>query len=268
MAKKDKNGHLKGRLGNTSLYTRKDMPGQELMRTKGGPSEDQIKKGKQFKVVRENIQEFGIRATASSWMLTSFDPLKNLGDYSKAPVLNSMMTALQHADTVSEHGKRSVALTMMPSLIEGMQLSNKNPFEPIVRVPLQYSIDKKTCTATVDIPALVPGVNFFPIEGFGVYRWEAVLGVMPDFIYDEKKKYYVTAGKIQPNMHVHVFRGSWCPSGENSDSLNIELKIPGKLAKDLSFSLILSAGISFGTFRFRQPSQVKGCGCGKVLKVV
>src|SRR5689334_7484056 len=131
MAKRRKEGSLNGSIGNKSIYTRKDMPDVEIWRTKGGPSKDKIKRGKQFKVTRENNQEFGIRATASSWMLTSLNPLKPLGDYNKAPRLNSLMTALQKADTKSEHGKRSVALTMMPSLLEGLQLSDRNPLEPI-----------------------------------------------------------------------------------------------------------------------------------------
>src|SRR5437764_4024159 len=146
MGKLDKNGNFKGMVGNSSLYNRSDMPGTEMIRTHGGPTKRQIKTGKNFKVTRGNISEFGARSTASSWILAAIKDMKPLGDYNHASDLNSLLTTLQRADKASEHGHRSVALTQAPSLLEGFPLSKRNSFDLIVRAPLIVSIDKKALT--------------------------------------------------------------------------------------------------------------------------
>jgi hypothetical protein len=265
MAKLEQNFGFTGSLLNISAYKRKDMD-TIILRMKGGPSKRMIQKHPSFDLTRRNNKEFGGRSRASKWIMDVLYPLKPLADYNIAGPLNATLKPIQQMDNVSELGKRSIAISKNPRLLEGFQLNRKNVFESVCRNPLSFSISKDELKARIEIPALMPGNNFFPVGTYPVYRWQAVFGVIPDLFFDDKMGYL-------PNVKCNLQHGArsqteWCAVKTTTSPQVIELKFPFKIPASLSFSFILAAGISFGTMGQAGGEQVKYAGSGKMLMVM
>jgi hypothetical protein len=88
-------------------------------------------------------------------------------------------------DTVSLYGQRNVELSQGPQLLEGSILNRRNPLETIVTNKLDYTLSKEHLNARIQIPALLPGINFSPIGSFEFYRWTVVLGIVPDLYFGD-----------------------------------------------------------------------------------
>ena len=266
MAKLEPGFGFTGSLHNLSAYKRKDME-KIILRTKGGPSKRKIKTLPSFDLTRRNNKEFGGRSTACKWILRVLYPLKPLSDYNISGPLNSTLKPVQQMDTSSELGERNIVLSENPRLLEGFQLNRKNLFESVLRNPLSFTLSRDEMKAEVEIPELIPGNNFFPVEEYPVYRWQATLGVIPDLFFDVEKKGY------QPNenfdsLYPSRFESEWCAVKTGAASRIIKLSLPNAMIPTgSSFSLMLAAGISFGTIRSGGAEQVSYAGCGKILMV-
>ena len=266
MAKQEPGFGFTGSLHNISAYKRKDMD-MIILRTKGGPSKRMIKSHPSFDVTRRNNKEFGGRSTASKWIMRVLYPLKPLSDFNISGPLNSTLKPIQQMDSLSELGKRNIVLSKNPRLLEGFQLNRRNLFESVLRNPLSFTLSRDEMKANVEIPGLIPGNNFFPVDQYPVYRWQAVLGVIPDLFFDAKKKGY------QPNknferLYPSHFETEWCAVKTGAASRIIELSLrDAMIPAGGSFSLMLAAGISFGTIRSGGAEQVSYAGSGKILMV-
>jgi len=169
MAILENNLSFTGTISNIVAYRRRDMD-QVILRSKGGPSKRKIKTHPHFDITRRNNREFGGRSTVVSWIRQSITPLLVLSDYNIAGPLNSLLKPVQEMDKKSELGKRSVALSVFPSPLEGFQINKRNLFESVVSAPLSFDIQKPELKARVQLPMLLPGVNFFPVDQYPVYR--------------------------------------------------------------------------------------------------
>jgi hypothetical protein len=168
-------------------------------------------------------------------------------------------------DTVSELGKRNIQLSKNPRLLEGFQLNRRNPFESVLRSPLSFTLSKDEMKATLEIPELIPGNNFFPVAQYPVYRWQAVLGIIPDLFFDETRGYLPNGNFNGP--YPFGIETEWCAVKTGAASRIIELSFLNAVPPDGSFSLMLAAGISFGTLRSAGPEQARYAGSGKILMV-
>src|SRR5258705_9463744 len=223
MAKQEKSIGFTGSLHNISAYKRRDMD-TIIIRLKGGPSKKMIKSKPSFDLTRRNNKEFGGRSTASMCIRRALRPLKPLSDYNISGPLNSALKPIQEMDTVSEWGKRNIQLSRNPRLLEGFQLNRRNLFESVLRSPLSFTLSKDEMKASLEIPELIPGNNFFPVAQYPVYRWQAVLGVIPDLLFDETKG-YLPKGNLNGPYPFGV-ETEWCPVKTGAASRVIELSLP------------------------------------------
>ena len=255
-----------GPLGNVSFYKMRGID-KIIARRKGGASKEKIKKAKEFEKTRRLNAEFGGRSAGSKCIMHSMFPLKALADYNFAGTLNALIKPVQEMDTESEHGKRNIYFTKQPKLLEGFSLNKRNPFNTIVRCPVSCKLDKKNMSASIDIPALVPGINFFvPPGGHPYYSIIAVLGVVADVIYTKYGYKPLSGVNTEP---VHAASG-WYPVLKGSQGITLEISLKEQSSKlDVSsFSLILSIGIRFGTVGINgEVEQAKYAGAAKVLVV-
>src|SRR5258705_1980837 len=236
-----------------------------IIRFKGGPSKRMIKSKPSFDLTRRYNKEFGGRSTASMCIRRALRPLKPLSDYNISGPLNATLKPIQEMDTVSEWGKRNIQLSKNPRLLEGFQLNRRNPFDSVLRSPLSFTLSKDEMKASLEIPELIPGNNFFPVDQYPVYRWQAVLGVIPDLFFDEKRGYAPNGNFNGP--YPFDFATEWCAVRTGAASRVIELSVPYAVPEGSSFSLMLAAGISFGTLRSTGPEQARYAGSGKILMV-
>jgi hypothetical protein len=86
-------------------------------------------------------------------------------------------------DTESGRGKRHVLLTKQPRLLEGFSLNRRYLFETIVRTPVVCHLQGER--VTIDLPALMPGINFMSPGNYPYYRFIGTAGLVPNVYYTE-----------------------------------------------------------------------------------
>ena len=234
-----------GRIGNLSAYKMRGVEGI-VLRQKGGASKEKIKTSADFVRTRELNSEFGGRSRASKWLRGTLVHQRHIADFNLAGPLNALMKPVQALDTENNRGKRNIVLSKNPHLLEGFSLNRKTYLDSIIRSPLAWSISRETLSARIDIPALMPGFNFFTTEKYPLYTIVASLGIMPDLFY--------TGNGYKPSSLDYMLNNTqaadtgWLPVLKGSPALSLAITLP-KPPPDQSFSLVLAVGVRYGTMR-------------------
>lgn len=255
---------FEGSLGNLTAYRMRGS-NRIILRTKGGPSRERIRNAPAFEQVRRNNAEFRGRSTASKWIMRMLWPLKPLADYNIAGPLNALVKPVQELDTTSEWGQRHVQLSKAPHLLAGFSLNRGTGFDSVVRTPLAFSLSEDDLQAVVQIPALLPRINFFVPGNHAYYSIMITLGLVPDLFYREGR-YETTPPDFSASPATSVT--PWLPVSDGSAATTLRLGIEQQ--PSLAFStLMLSVGIRYGLARSNgEIEQVKYAGSAKVLGVV
>ncbi|NII29899.1 hypothetical protein HB364_32775 [Pseudoflavitalea sp. X16] len=262
MARLNPDNTWRGSVGKYSYYKMRgiDTP---IVRSKGGASKETIKTHPRFEQTRRINAEFGGRASASKRIMRMLWPLKSLADYNIAGPLNALLKPIQALDDQSELGERNILLSLNPGILEGFSLNRKLSFDSIVRTHLNWSFSQEELQATIDIPALLPGINLFASTSHPVFSMIAVLGIVPDLFYSPTK--YITTSD-EYNEFVPVMAStSWFPVLEGSEP--VSLTLPYLFAPpDDGYSMMLSVGICFGRMRNASTiEQVPYAGAARIL---
>ena len=250
--------------GSLSQLTAYRMRGVEgvVVRTKGGATRQQMKTSPSFEHVRRNNAEFGGRATASKWIMNMLRPHKALADHNIAGPLNALLKPIQALDTVSEWGKRNVQISQHKHLLEGFSLNHRHTVDSVLR-SLSFSISRTEGTARVDIPSLLPNLNFFPTGSHAFYRISAVLGIVPDLFYQNGS--YEPASPIYAEARWVMKTTPWRSTRDRAESIALNL-VGAMVPPDEFSSLMLSVGIGYGAVtNVSTIEAVKYAGSAKVL---
>jgi len=254
---------LVGSISNLSAYKRRGSD-KITVRTKGGPTKEQINRLPSFKGLRKRNKEFGGRSTTSKWIRQALNPQLPLADYNIAGTLNGLLIPVQELDTVSPVGQRNVCLTKLPNLLAGFSLNQLYTFDSTVRNPVSFTLSRDTLAAAVEIPALLPGINFHAPGKHPLYSFVAAMGVVPDVTFDGVK-YDVPAH--YDTLGAKAAESAWFPVLKGSPALRLEVSLPNA-PLDQAFSILLSIGIRFGTVATGgEVQQVERAGSAKVLMV-
>jgi hypothetical protein len=253
-----------GTLDNRTCYT---MRGSDkiIVRLKGGPSKEKIKTHANFDVVRRNNAEFGGRASTSREIMDMIYPHKALGDFNLAPALNRMLVIVQRWDAENDLGRRNVYLSRNPQILEGFDLNGKNGLSSVIRNPLTYSLSRTSTEARIEIPALLPGINFFAPDKYSFFSIIGTVGVVPDMAYDDELKKYSAVVRIDRGHMFSEASTAWLPciNGSEAASLAFTLK---ELPPGSNWSLMMALGIRFAAVGpDGKPRQVKYAGAAKIL---
>jgi hypothetical protein len=243
MAQLSKNFDFTGSLGNVSAYK---MRGSDkiILRTKGGASKNKIKTHPRFKTLRKHNAEFGGRSLGSKWIRLMLQPLASMGDYNTAGPINALIKPIQAFDTVHELGERDIFFSKGSALLHGFSLNKRYTFDSIIRSSLVYSVDKASLSGSIDIPELVPGINFFNPGKHNFYSIVAVLGVVPDLYYSPYR--YMPAWPESSEYQPVYEASTWFTSLEGSKPFTLSLKYNQPIQTP-NFIAMLSVGIKFGT---------------------
>lgn len=267
MAKFNPNFGLDGSVGNLSFYKRWDMD-KVITRTKGGASKEKIKKSPKFKRTRELNAEFGGRAAMSQWFMQACWPQKALADYNIAGPVNTLIKPIQAMDTESPHGKRNILLSRNPGILEGFSFNRRTSFNSVIRNHVPCSVSRETLSARVDIPALLPGINFYRPETqpeCPMFSIVAVLGLVPDLLYAKPR--YRSAARYELGTYTEAI-SAWYPMLKGAEAMQLDLQLD-IVPPDLSFTLVLTIGVRFGTMLDAHTiQQVKRTGVARVLAAV
>lgn len=262
MGQLQSNFDFTGTLGNISAYKMRGS-GKIIIRTKGGASKQKIKTHPNFKITRQLNAEFSGRSTGSKWVRRMLYPLPSMGDFNSAGPINSLIKPIQALDTVHGLGSRDVLFSKDPSLLNGFNLNKRNTFDSIIRNTLPFSIERATLTGSIEIPQLIPSINFFNPGKHAFYSIVAVIGVVPDLFYS--KNGYKSSWKDEDEFGSINVASEWFVSLEGSKPFTLSLKYPLAVPNQ-SFALMLSLGIKFGTMGIGGAiQQVPHAGAAKIL---
>jgi hypothetical protein len=262
MGQLQSNFDFTGKLGNISAYK---MRGSDkiIIRTKGGASKNKIKTSPDFHIVRKNNAEFGARSLGSKWIRMMLHPLPALGDYNAAGPINALIKPIQALDTVNELGKRNIEFSKDSTLLHSFNLNKRNMFDSIIRNPLSCTIDRASLSATVDVPQLIPRINFFNPGKHPFYSIVTVIGIVPDLFYS-KDGYKSSWKRNEPGGSTFT-DSEWFSSLEGSKPFTLSLQHPFAVPNQ-SFIAMLSVGIKFGTMGIGGAiQQVPYAGAAKIV---
>ena len=251
-----------GSLQNLSAYK---MRGTDkiVLRKKGGPSKKQIKHSPHFDLTRRNNNEFGGRAKAALLIKRILHPLMFLADYNITGPLNALLQPIQKMDTENEWGKRHIMISKAPRLLEGFTLNRRYLLDSIVRTPVSCTIQKQQ--VIVDLPALLPEINFMVPGNYPFYQFTAVAGLLPDLFYTRDRyepKNDRGYGGYGPDSIVST---EWLPVNAPAAACKLMLKeLPPKKE---GCSNMVALGIAFGTMQGQEIEPVKYVGGAKVIRV-
>ena len=233
-----------------------------VTREKSGPTKKQIKESPSYELLRYRNMELGGRSTMGKWVRAMLYPLKHMANYNISGFINARLIPAQECDTENEWGKRSILLSRMPWLLQGFNMNEGILFDTIVRNPVTYTLNRKSGEALLEIPALLPGINFQVPDKYAVYSLVATLGVIPDFHfngfgYSENRDYALRM--------IDIYRGDWYPCLTGSAATTVNLKLP-ESPPDNAFSLVTGIGIQFGTILPGNKIEIiKRTGAAKIL---
>jgi hypothetical protein len=254
---------LSGAFGGLVAYQRKDIAGT-LLRTPSNLTRQRFRTDPAFANSRRTATEAGGRSKAARALRRVLHPLSPVRDHTWQGTLTGALTAVQHRDTQSVYGQRSILFSQHGHLLEGFCLSRRTPFETLVRAPLTASIDRSALSAAVAVPELLPGVNFFPSGRQPWFRLVGVLGAVPDYFYTADG--YTAAGgyeKLQPA----VFYGDWHPVKGGAPATTVHLALP-QVPPGNAFGLVLALGFVMGVVNHKGAVEAAGyAGSGKILGV-
>ena len=251
-----------GPIANLSAYKMRGID-KIIIRTKGGASKSRIKRHPDFEKTRLLNAEFGGRSSAVRHIRCLLSGQKALADYNFAGKLNALVKPLQDMDTENKPGERSICFSRNPQLLAGFNLNRQTPFDSIIRNPVLFTLSRENPEAFLDIPTLLPGINFFAPEKYPVYSFIATLGILPDLFFH--KHGYQSPPAYGQFIYPVVEKTSWYPVLNGAAAETIHLKFDS-VPPDNNYSLLLSIGIAFGTITTgNQVQQVKYAGAAKVL---
>lgn len=253
-----------GTMGSFSAYRMKGTD-KIVIRRKGGPDREQVKRHRNFEITRRQNEEWKACVAACKLLCHSLFPVKHLADYNFSAALTGLCKSVQKDDMVNELGQRSVLLSQHYYKIEGFSLGRAYTLESFIKHPLQHGIDKAGATAFVSWPALVPGINLSNPGQQPLYRLVAVLGAVPDIVYNEEKKMYVPMAD-ETVFPVVVFT-DWHTAKQKMQAGSLSPSLPNAAAV-LNHTLLLAVGIEFGIpLSNTEVRPVKRYGAGKVLRM-
>jgi hypothetical protein len=253
-----------GSMGGLSAYRMRGVD-HIVLREKGGPRKVQVKNHPNFDLTRRNNEEWKACMSAVSSVNLSLHGTRHLADYNYTGALSSVCKSIQADDGLREKGRRAILFSQSPYKLEGFGLNKYNPFDTVLKHPLQYELDAATGTALVELPDIIPGIHLINPMKQPFYRIVFVLGCIADIIYDEQRKMYRPVTNVANGRN--LARTDWYTSKEKCGAQPLSLAL-NNWQLQAGVSLILSAGVEFG-----QPLQggeiqfTKYAGAAKILKL-
>jgi len=256
---------ITGSLKNLSFYTRKGSD-QIFVRTKGGASKEKIKRDPAFEGLRKSNKEFGGCSTMSKNLRLAFYGLEHVADFNLSAKFNSLMKSIQNTDTEHPKGERSIVLTRYKNMLDGFQFNTVHPFNTVLRMPLQWEIDRATQSAKVTVPAFACSFGLNAPGNYALFRLRFCLGAVTDMqLNDRKTKYEPVTG--EQGYGFQLGETAWYPTQSSVEAQILELQLKDPFMPGTgNDTLLLVAVIEFGTLdAFGNPTAIRKAGAGMIL---
>lgn len=247
-----------GSIDNMSAYTMQGHDGI-ILRKKGGPSRRQVKQNRNFELTRLNNAEFGASSKAGKTIRHAISMVKHLANYNISGHLNAIANSILKRDEVSKWGERAIRFSEHHNLLDGFTLNRQLLFNSVMRHAPGCTLSRDEGKASLVLPELIPGINFYTPPGQHLYRFIFTLGVIPDMI--------STAGGYKPQAPQYqstYLITNWHTVTELVAGQSFELVLENFNGLNGSNSLILATGVEFGfplTNDIVKPVKYAGTAC-------
>lgn len=263
---------ITGTIQNATFYT--IMGGDTVyLRTKGGPSKSMIKRSARFAKVRLNNNEWAGCAKMGAAMRRALGGTMYLADFPVIGSMNAIAKKIQNTTAGEEQGKRGLYLSKNKDVLLGFNVSHKQVFESVVRVPIKTSINCETASAQVIIPSINTDMYLYNFRNLPFFRFFVSMHPVSDMIYNEDKKEFVEA-YTDFTYYGHGKASDWFPSNGQipEQTFDLQADLPYFTKQELPvpecITLVLAIGLEFGKVGpDGKPTPVKYAGCGKVFLV-
>jgi hypothetical protein len=233
-----------GKLGGLTAYKMKGTD-KIVLRRSGGPSKDTVNNSPAYALNRLHRREFGASATLCKYIRFMLGPLRTVSNYNITARINALLTRVKEMDTEGELGKRALRLSSLPTLLQGLPLNKRTTFDTILFTAVTWSLSRETRSARVEISELVRNQNFFPPHEHPYFCITAVLGIVPDILYNEDKGTYGPPDWFDGMYAPVQVSSDWYPAQHGAPPVTLELNTD-QLPADESYSVMLSIGVRFG----------------------
>ncbi|NCT93791.1 MAG: hypothetical protein GXC72_05165 [Chitinophagaceae bacterium] len=254
---------FEGKLGSLSAYRRTGIS-KTILRVKGGPSRNKVKRSPVFARTRALNNEFSGATQAGSAFRTLLEQLRVVADHNISAPITAIIKKIQGCDEAHETGFRSILFSQHDYLLQGFQLNRKTSLEQMIPGPIQVQASRTTGIIQVDIPALNPDKTFFPASGQSLFSLVVTAGWIPDWHASDKGSYAPVG-----NALIRDFQSPWHFTANALEAQQIELKLPSPGKQKEAYGLCIAIGLRFGT-RITDVlvKESKYVGAGKVVTVV
>jgi len=251
--------NITGTIDNLSFYKMKGIE-ETVVRTKGGASKKKIKTAPCFEVTRRHNDEFKTAVNRASMLRLAMWPVKHLADYNITPVLNSLCKRIMQLDLGSPLGERKTLFSANKHLLHGFSLNQRHTFDSVFQYPVQCVINRDDQSATVTLPAAMPGYNVsFPWKQ-PLYRVIVSIGWFSD------TAGYYNLARPSPATLTATAETSWRISAQSYEEETFTVKLDREKALRPEDILIVCAGIEMGTpLTDTVVQSVKHAGCAKLI---
>lgn len=264
MAKFEPPFPFEGSFGGMSFY--QNRFGVWVARKKGGPTKEQVKNSPTCKGIRNQNAEFQACGQANRSLFLAIDGVKHLNDFVLAGAFTKIVKAIQCLQPDHLKGQRNIIFSSNRHFIDGFQLNRKNPFDSVLSNPVIATIVRSESMAVVQLPAVMPGINFRNPWPYSFFRFIVCVGAIQDILYQDDTKRY-TIFLDRPHHGVNYIRTDWMPAESKNPGRNIEVRLQETVNLADTSTMIVSVGIEFGTNKFNGVQPVKHAGCAKFVAV-
>jgi hypothetical protein len=141
-------------------------------------------------------------------------------------------------------------------------------FDSVLRTPVTYTLDRKTLSARVNIPALLRDINFHPNNRHARFCIDVSLGIVPDFTFDPGERAYKPSAWYTSMFAPQSVSSPWFPALKGSPATSLEIALADQVPADESYSLMLTVGVRYGSpMEEDVVKDVKRAGVAKVIAV-
>jgi len=185
-----------GSLGDVSCYYNSVLK-KWIVRKKGGPHKEHIKKSRVFKITRLNMTEF---KACGKWCHLLREGLIELDDFNWGLYMSGVVQlakTIQLMDEISPNGTRNIESSKYKSLLTDINFNDLHPFDKVVRKHPEVISDETRMSVTVNIPQLYAGRELIWRNDYTHYRFALTIVQLSDYIcYPKTEK----NGPAHPNL--------------------------------------------------------------------
>ncbi|MBL0145603.1 MAG: hypothetical protein IPP48_07435 [Chitinophagaceae bacterium] len=240
MAKADSVVAFTGSLGPLTAYR---LPGVDkpVIRRKGGITKNAIKNKASFELTRRYNEEWKACIKAARHINQALYGVKHLADYNFSGNLNALCKHIQNDDNLSELGKRNIEVSKTGYKIEGFSLNKYTAFGNLLKAPVTATMHNSY--VSVQLPHVLPGVNFFNPRKHPLYRFVLVLATVPDILYNALHNRFETPANYVFNQTTH--HTPWYTQEQPVDAATYQLQLDNYQPTN-NTCLVVCTGIEFG----------------------